>query len=143
MTDASTSTKRVLVVEDEPDFSALVQSVLTRHGYDVTLAHNGWDALEKADQRAPDLVTLDLQMPQNSGLHFFRAMRSSEKFRHIPIIVITGITRDDKDMENLVRSFLEVSHLPPPEAYVEKPFDNRQLLNAVEQALVEIQYLLR
>lgn len=135
MNDEHQTAKHVLVVEDEPDFANLIASVLGKQGYEVAVAFNTKEAWERVRERAPDLVTLDLQMPRQSGLHFYREMKSQEALRHVPVVVITGIVRDDPDMENLVRSFLEVDHLPSPEAYIEKPFDNQELVDIVEHAL--------
>jgi CheY-like chemotaxis protein len=55
-------------------------------------------------------------------------MKSLSACRDIPVIVITGLTRGDRDAETIIRSFLETDHLPQPDAYLEKPFDNKQLV---------------
>lgn len=140
MINVTKNVKRVLVVEDESDFATMIASVLGKQGYDVTLASNGEDALREVKERKPDLITLDLQMPEKSGLHFYRQMKSSEKYRHTPVVVVTGLTRDDPEMKTLVRSFIEVDHLPSPEAYIEKPFDNQELVDVVRQTLASSRF---
>jgi CheY-like chemotaxis protein len=130
--------KRVLVVEDDKDFSALIEAVLLPHGYQVVVAHNCDDGFEKLHEWPPDLVTLDLQMPKGqrqSGLHFYRRIRSSDAVRDIPVVVITGVMRDDPDMRNLVKAFLEADHVAPPDAYIHKPFENEELVGTVEEVL--------
>ena len=129
------ASKHVLVIEDEVDFAALIASVLGEQGYDVAIAANAEQGHKKIRERVPDLITLDLQMPERSGLHFYREIKSRPTLEHIPVVVITGVTRDNREMENFVHSFLEVDHLPSPEAYVEKPFDNQELVEVVEHAL--------
>lgn len=134
MSNEQDDVKHVLVVEDEPDFAALIAAVLATQGHDVTTVSHAEEALQEVRERTPDLITLDLQMPDKSGMHFYREMKSTEAYRHIPVVVVTGVTRDDQDMKTVVRSFLEVDHLPSPEAYIEKPFDNQEFICAVEQA---------
>jgi len=138
MNNESKSPKHVLVIEDEEDFAALIASVLRDHGYDVTVAGDAQEGHKEVHERIPDLITLDLQMPQRSGLHFYREIKSRPTLEHIPVVVITGVTRDDREMETFVRSFLEVDHLPSPEAYLKKPFDNQELVNVVERALAGV-----
>ena len=131
--------QRILVVEDEPDFAALLQSILEKAGYSVTTAFNCDDALSAVQDVRPDLVTLDMQMPQQSGALFYRKFKSVEEFRDIPVVVVTGLTRGDRDMEHVIRSFLEPEKVPPPQAYVEKPIDAPQFLATIQEALTSSQ----
>ena len=135
MADNETNKKKILVVEDDRDFATLMVSFLTARGHSAVQAHSCDDGLEKVRAIRPDLVTLDLRMPQKSGLHFYRRMKSWDNFRDVPVVVVTGIMRDDRDMENLVRAFLEIDHVPPPDAYVDKPFEGREFVEVVESVL--------
>lgn len=127
--------KHVLIVEDEPDFAALLASILVNAGYGVTTAYNGEDALSHVHRSRPDVITLDMQMPKESGPLFYRKLKKDEKFRHIPVIVVTGVTRDDADMKTLVQSLLASDNLPHPDAYLEKPVDGPSLLGMIEDAM--------
>ena len=120
MTSAPTRAKHVLVVDDEPDFAALLRSILTRAGYTVATATHCEDAMKELDREIPDLITLDINMPEKSGMFFYRDVKARPKFRDVPVVVVTGLTRDDKDMENIIRSFLETQNVPHPEAYLER-----------------------
>ena len=124
-----------LVVEDEPDYARLFAEVLEEDGFSVTTASDGFEALDRVRAKRPDVITLDIQMPRKGGVQFYRELRSDAEYREIPVVVITGITMDDKDMENFVRAFLEVEHLPMPDAYLEKPVDNDELLRVVHDAI--------
>ena len=124
-----------LVVEDEPDFARLMADVLEDDGYAVTTASDGIEALEKIRAQKPDIITLDIQMPRKGGIMFYRELRSDPDFNEIPVVVVTGITKDDPDMETFVLTFLETEHLPMPDAYLEKPVANDQLLRVVQDAL--------
>ena len=124
-----------LVVEDERDYAELLATVLEEGGFSVEYAVDGVDALEKVKERQPDVITLDVQMPRKGGIQFYRELKSDSAFRAIPIVVVTGITKDDRDMETFVRTFLEVEHLPMPDSFLEKPVDNDDFLRHVKDAL--------
>jgi CheY-like chemotaxis protein len=126
----------VLVVDDEPDFAALLRSILIKAGYTVATASHCEDAMKELNRKTPDLITLDINMPEKSGVFFYRDIKSRPEFRGIPVIVVTGLTRDDKEMENIIRSFLETQNVPHPEAYLEKPVTGSSLRKAVETALL-------
>ncbi|NIM50932.1 MAG: response regulator [Gemmatimonadales bacterium] len=125
----------VLVVEDEQDYAALLAAMLRDGGYEVQLAYDGMEALEKMQERVPDLITLDIRMPRKAGIRFFREIKSQPRFRDVPLVVVTGLTVGDRDMETYIRCFLEVEHLPRPDAYLEKPVEADQLLAVVGRAI--------
>mgnify|MGYP001823266516 FL=1 len=124
-----------LVVEDEPDYATLISEILQEDGYSVAMASDGIEALGSVRKQRPDVITLDLQMPRKGGVEFYRELKSDPDFNEIPVVVVTGITRDDRDMETFVRTFLEVEHLPMPDAYLEKPVDDEELLRVIRDAL--------
>jgi CheY-like chemotaxis protein len=126
---------RALVVEDDPDYAALLAGMLQDAGYSVRTALDGECALKEVRAQRPDVITLDIQMPRKSGLLFYRQLKSNPEFRAIPVVVVTGITRDDRDTEVFVHTFLEVEHLPSPAAYIEKPVGADELLGTVRASL--------
>ena len=135
MDNDSVARRHVLIVEDESDFAALLQSIFQNAGYTAATAHNCEDALAQVSKTRPHVITLDMQMPRKCGAIFYRKLKADEKLRNIPVVVVTGVTRDDKDMETLVRSLLESDNLPHPEAYLEKPVDGPSLLRTIEEAM--------
>ncbi len=135
MSEETSERASVLVVEDERDYAELLAAALEGGGYSVEYAVDGIDALERVRSRRPDVITLDIQMPRKGGVLFYREFKSNPSFSDIPVVVVTGITKDDRDMETFVKTFLEVEHLPMPDAYLEKPVDNRDLLRVVGDAL--------
>ncbi|HIQ22788.1 MAG TPA: response regulator [Planctomycetes bacterium] len=135
MTENTTSPKRVLVVEDEPDFAALLETILTQAGFLVTTAYSCEDAFEAVRKTKPDLVTLDIAMPRKSGGLFYRQLKADRRFRYLPVVVVTGITRDDREMDNIVHSLLEPDSIPAPDAYVEKPIDGSSLVDTIRRVL--------
>ena len=135
MTSESVTPKHVLIVDDEPDFAALLQSILTKAEYSVSVAHSCEDALTEVHKKRPDIITLDIQMPRKSGPLFYRTLKKDEGFQDIPVVVVTAVTAADKDMENLVHALLETDHMPHPDAYLEKPIEGPELLETLQKVL--------
>jgi CheY-like chemotaxis protein len=126
----------VLIIEDEPDFASLLHSILTKGGYTAAIADNWTDALKELDDKTPDLITLDMNMPGKSGVFVYRDIKANRKVRDIPVVVVTGLTHDDEEMENVIRSVMELEPPPHPVAYVEKPVDGPNFLGTVREALL-------
>ncbi len=118
----STETKTVLVVDDEPDVVTFISTLLGDAGYRVVTAENGEQARERVAQSPPDLITLDITMPEKSGVRFYREMKQGLDTRHIPIIIVTGVA---DEFEGFISSRRQV---PPPEGYIHKPIDRDALL---------------
>lgn len=133
----TTVKQHILVVDDEPDFVAYLQAVLEGAGYEVSSAVDGEDALASVRMRPPDLVTLDIQMPRKTGVLFYRQMKAEERFRSIPVIVVTGLRTLGTYAGPFVERFFEIEHppLPKPAAYLDKPVDKSTLLSLVSETL--------
>jgi len=131
----SKNRKRVLIVEDNPDFAALVESILEKEGFSATVSFDGEEAFKQVKYLCPDLVTLDIHLPRKSGLIFYRYMKSVDALRKIPVLIISGLVSGDPEMESMMESFLEVGNVPYPEAYIGKPFCKEILINAVKKCL--------
>jgi CheY-like chemotaxis protein len=121
--------KTILIVEDEPDTVTYLSTLLGDAGYDTVAAEDGDQALEKVKASPPDLITLDITMPHKSGVRFYRDMKESEKWKSIPIIIVTGISTD---FERFISTRRQV---PPPEGYLSKPIDREKMLTMVKQHL--------
>lgn len=83
--------KRILVVDDEPDFCSIVQSQLEKSGFEVELAYNGVEGLAKVKANPPDAIVLDVMMPEKDGYTVCKELKESEKYRDIPIILLTAV----------------------------------------------------
>ncbi|KPJ69875.1 hypothetical protein AMJ44_02100 [candidate division WOR-1 bacterium DG_54_3] len=121
-------TKKILVVDDEPDVASLLTLMLKSQGYNVIAAGDGQEALEKARAEVPDLIVLDIMLPKLDGYKVARMLKFDEKFSHIPIIMLTA-----KIQEKDRKTGLEMG----ADAYVTKPFDTMQLLEKVKEVLSE------
>jgi len=119
----------ILIIDDEPDTVTYFSSVLEDSGYATITARNGAEAIERVKEARPDLITLDITMPETSGVRCYRDLRETEAWRTIPVIIITGISGD-------FRTFISSrKHVPPPDGYLGKPVDATELLGLVRKLL--------
>ena len=82
--------KRILVVDDDLDSRVMLQTYFEADGFDVSLAEDGFEAVEKALEMHPDLILMDMAMPMVDGVNSVRAMRQHDELRSTPIIALTG-----------------------------------------------------
>jgi CheY-like chemotaxis protein len=119
--------KKILIVDDEDDVCVYLSTFLEDNGYATIIARDGVEALAKVESESPDLITLDITMPEKSGVRFYRDMKEDPRRKATPIIIVTGIS---DDFEKFISSRKQV---PPPEGYVHKPIDLDQVLKLVKQ----------
>lgn len=121
--------KTILVVDDEPDVLKYLETILIDNGFDVISATNGEECIEKANSEKPDLITLDISMPSESGVRAFRDLQENPATSNIPVIIITGISNEFK------RFISSRKHVNPPIDYFEKPVDREELLKRIKKIL--------
>ena len=83
--------RRILVVDDEPDFAAIVQGNLEKEGFEVEIAYNGVEGLEKVRSNPPDAIVLDVMMPEMDGYKVCRELKADEKYADIPVVLLTAV----------------------------------------------------
>jgi CheY-like chemotaxis protein len=133
----TTEKKRVLVIDDEPAVVAYLETLLSDHGYETMSAANGRTGFEIAKREKPDLVCLDITMPEESGIKFYRQLKADPDLDDIPVIVVTAVTGAGGDPEPF-RHFLSTrKHVPPPEGFFSKPIDREEFLRAVARVIEE------
>lgn len=121
--------RKILVVDDEPDVVTYLAAVLRDHGYEALEAYDGEEAIEQVLRDKPDLVTLDITMPEMTGVRAYRILKEDAALKHIPVIIVTGISHDFKQ-------FISTrSQVPAPEGYLEKPVKPEDLLAEVKRLL--------
>ena len=133
MTQASE--KRVLVVDDEPDVRDFIATCLEDAGYQVETAVDGVDALEKVEANIPDLMTLDMVMPRRSGLSLMRKLRKNDRWKDIPVIVITAHAQDEFASEDVKELLVAFEARQQPRHIMEKPITPPKLINAASEIL--------
>lgn len=83
--------KRILVVDDEPDFCSIVQANLEKEGFEVELAYDGIEGLEKVKTNPPDAIVLDVMMPEKDGYAVCKELKNDDKYKDIPILMLTAV----------------------------------------------------
>lgn len=121
--------KNILVVDDEPDVITYFTALLDENGYETRSASNGAEAITAIRDQRPDLVMLDITMPEQSGVKTYRMLKEKDEFEGIPVLIITGIS---KDFKNFISSRKQV---PPPEGYLEKPVQPETLTAEVKRLI--------
>ena len=121
--------KTILVVDDDPDAVTYMTTLLEDHGFATVSAQDGTEALQRLEEGTPALVALDITMPEKSGVAVYRALKENDRFKDIPVIIITGIS---EDFRKFISSRRQV---PPPEGYISKPVDSAELLRMLDELL--------
>ena len=121
--------RTILVVDDEPDIVTYLTTVLEDNGYKTESAVDGVQGMEKVKSCNPCLILLDMSMPEKSGVKMYREIREDPATKDIPVIVVTGLSRD---FEKFIKTRKQV---PPPTDYVAKPIDKDEFLEKVAKAL--------
>jgi len=86
-----TDKKKILVVDDEPDFCLIVQGQLEKEGFEVDLAYNGVEGLEKVQANPPDAIVLDVMMPEKDGYEVCKELKDDENTCDIPVLLLTAV----------------------------------------------------
>lgn len=119
---------KVLVVDDEDDIRRMLRRVLVERGYQVVEASRGTEALQAVREHSPDLILLDAMLPEIHGFDICRRIKGSQKYGHIPIIMVSAVYRGWRFAEDLRQSY-------GVHAFLEKPFKISDVIAAVERAL--------
>jgi two-component system alkaline phosphatase synthesis response regulator PhoP len=126
--------KTVLIVDDEQDAVAFVEAVLSEIGDIAAIsANDGVSGLEKAKEATPDLIILDVQMPEKNGFDVFGDLKKDESTKGIPVIMLTGVA----DKVGISFSAEEMGDFmgQEPDGYIEKPVDPEELKKTVSKVL--------
>ncbi|MFN2147372.1 MAG: response regulator transcription factor [Anaerolineales bacterium] len=119
--------KRVVCIEDEPEMIDLVRLILGRKGFNVIGANGGIEGLETVRRELPDLVLLDLMMPDMDGWEVYQQMKADEGLRDIPVVVVTAKAQSIDKVLGL--------HIAKVDDYITKPFGPQELLESVEKII--------
>ncbi|HTK68160.1 MAG TPA: response regulator [Candidatus Eisenbacteria bacterium] len=126
MTDQESPRGRILVVDDEPDLIRVLEFGLKASGYAVEVAADGQEGLKKAREIKPDVILLDLMLPKLDGYKVCRLLKFDDRFKHIPIIILSARTQEgDQTLA------LEMG----ANRFVTKPYDFTEILGYIETLL--------
>jgi len=121
---------RALVIDDEPDQTTYLSTLLRDHGWEVRTANSADEGLALALEVVPDVVLLDVMMPERGGLSTLVALRNDPKTKAVPVVLVTGI---QATLTHDFKAFLDRFKKHHPDAYIEKPVDREQLLKTLEE----------
>lgn len=122
---------KILIVDDEEDILLYLATLFEDYGYTTVTAQDGENGYRVAQEVKPDLITLDIAMPEQSGIKTYRSYKRNPQLQHIPVIVITGVG------EKTEGYFKKLGDCPLPEGIIDKPIDPANLLHKVERLLKE------
>jgi two-component system alkaline phosphatase synthesis response regulator PhoP len=118
--------RKILVVDDEVDLVETVRFPLEMEGFDVLVSYNGEDALNQARKEKPDLIILDLMLPKLDGYKVCRLLKFDERYKHIPILILTAKTQEKDKTLGMETGANE---------YITKPFEMDYLMEKVKAYL--------
>ena len=121
--------KKILLIDDEEDVLIYLSTFFKDNGFNVIEAHNGKEGVEKAIKEKPDVITLDVSMPEESGVKALRELQESTVTKNTPVIIVTGV---DSEFKRFIESRKQVH---APEGYFEKPVNRDELLLKVKELL--------
>jgi DNA-binding response OmpR family regulator len=117
--------RHIVCIEDEPEMIDLIQLILTRRGFEVSGATGGKEGLMLVRENHPDLVLLDLMMPDMDGWEVYQQMKAEESTRSIPVIIVTAKAQNIDKVLGL--------HIAKVDDYIAKPFGPQELIDSVEK----------
>jgi len=135
--------KKILIIDDEPDSISFIGSILEDNDYDYISADNGAKGFELTRKEMPDLILLDLIMPEKSGIIMFQELKRDPDLNLIPVVVVSGVSQiTGVDFRNFTSRLKDVGEngsvettLKSPDGFVEKPIDPRELIEVIKDIL--------
>ncbi len=131
----SNGKKKILVVDDEPHVVTYLETLLQDNGYETIAASNGREGMEKAKAENPQLICLDITMPEESGIQFYRDLKENPALKAIPVVIVTAVTGYGGDPDGLKKFLSTRRHVPAPEGHFSKPIDKAEFIAKIKQLL--------
>ena len=132
---SETAGKIILVIDDEPDVLTYLTTLLENNGFTTITATNGKEGLKKAIRDKPDLITLDISMPEKSGVKFYREIKNNPELSNIPIIIVTAVVGYGRSPDDFEKFISTRKNVPPPDGFIPKPIDKEDFLKQIREFL--------
>ena len=145
--------KKVLVVDDDDKTVRFLSAALEENGYEPVSACNGKEGFEKIEAENPDLVLLDVMMPKKTGFVLFKQLRRDERYKDLPVIMLTGVADvledlDDQSSDTMERPFdslreamrkaikqMRDEGLVKPNMFIDKPIDPELVISRIKEII--------
>jgi len=145
--------KQVLIIDDDQNTVKFLSVVLSENGYDPVTAYDGSEGLQKVAETKPDLIVLDVMMPKKSGLVLFKQLKGDDRYKDIPVIMLTGVSGVIEELESHKEETFEKPYdslrealkkgiremreegLIRPDMFVDKPIDADSFLEKVRSLI--------
>ncbi|MGW8320106.1 MAG: response regulator [Thermodesulfobacteriota bacterium] len=123
--------KRIMIIDDEQDVRLYLKTLFEKNGYETETARDGDEGYPKTAAFKPDLITLDILMPKQSGIRLYTQLKEDEALKEVPVVVLTGLTQ----YQQFYQQDFPEDELP--DAFVEKPIQQDALLKIVQGLIGE------
>jgi len=127
--------KKVLVVDDDPDVRLFSVTVLEENGYTPLEAEDGEKGLKMIKAEKPDLVILDVLMPRQSGVRLYRELKTAKALKDVRVIILSGIAKKTFLRSQKALTEFGGAEVPEPEIYLEKPVEPDELADVIKKVL--------
>jgi CheY-like chemotaxis protein len=134
-TNDAAGSRKILVVDDEPDVVTYLEMVLNDAGFATVTAANGREGFALAQAEQPDLICLDITMPEESGIRCYRNLRGDEKLKQVPVVLVTAVTGYGGDPEPFRQFMSTRDQVPPPDGFFSKPIDRDAFVAKIGELL--------
>ena len=135
MAESEANKRRILVLDDEPHVVTYLETLLHDNGYETLSASNGREGMQKVRDEKVDLVCLDISMPEESGVRFYRNLKDNPELSAIPVVIVTAVTGYGGDPEPFKQFISTRKQVPPPEGFLAKPIDKKEFLDMIAKIL--------
>lgn len=132
---SNSQAKSILIVDDEPAVVSYLEMLLHDSGYETRSASNGKEAIETVRREKPDLVTLDISMPESSGTRFYKELKTDPALKSVPVVIVTAVTGYAGDQYGYQKFISHSRLVPPPEGFFPKPIDRQEFLETINKLL--------
>jgi len=125
--------KKILIVDDDPDLVEAVSTILESKGYAVAAAYGGVEGVAKAKSESPDLIVLDVMMPDKDGYEVCKELKADEQYRSIPILLLTAVVSKISTTKYTQQMGIETE----ADDYVDKPVEPDELVRRIEALMAK------
>ena len=125
--------KKIMIIDDEPDICIYLMTILEDNGYETCTVEDNDKISEGILEEKPDLIILDIMMPQRSGISIYKELKSKEMFVKIPVALISGMVPEKDFIEKEFAKLVNDQEIPSPDGYIEKPVQVDELIELVKK----------